>query len=113
MWYVDYEGGDKLKNSLKKPVFRLCNDSVFKEIFSKVPNALIVFISDILGIKKEKVPEPDKEEEKTTQVIVEKEDKEEVKDNSSNKDITNKVLKYVLVILILILVFIVVVITTK
>ena len=76
-------------------------------------NAIDQVISDILGIKKEKVPEPDKEEEKTTQVIVEKEDKEEVKDNSSNKDITNKVLKYVLVILILILVFIVVVITTK
>ena len=50
MWYGVYEGGDKLKNKLKKPVFRLCNDSVFKEIFSKVPNALIVFISDILGI---------------------------------------------------------------
>ena len=50
MWYVDNEGGEKPINKVKKLVFRLCNDSVFKEIFSKVPNALIVFISDILGI---------------------------------------------------------------
>ena len=32
---------------VKRPVFRLCNDSVFKELFSKVPNALILLVSDV------------------------------------------------------------------
>lgn len=31
-------------------IFRLSNDSVFKEIFSKVPNALATLISDIMNI---------------------------------------------------------------
>jgi len=31
-------------------VFRLCNDSVFKEIFSRVPNALAALISECLNI---------------------------------------------------------------
>ena len=31
-------------------IFRLCNDSVFKEIFSKVPNALAALISEITNI---------------------------------------------------------------
>jgi len=35
---------------IKRPVFRLCNDSVFKELFSKVPNALILLVSDVLKI---------------------------------------------------------------
>jgi len=35
----------------KRPVFRLCNDSVFKELFSKVPNALLLLISDVLKIE--------------------------------------------------------------
>ena len=39
-----------MKNKIEKPVFRLCNDSNFKEIFSKVPNALIMLVSDILDI---------------------------------------------------------------
>ena len=39
-----------MKNKIKRPVFRLCNDSVFKELFSKVPNALILLISDVLNI---------------------------------------------------------------
>ena len=37
----------ELKN---RPVFRLCNDSVFKEIFTKVPNALASLISVCLEI---------------------------------------------------------------
>ena len=37
----------ELKN---RPVFRLCNDSVFKEIFTKVPNALASLISEIMNI---------------------------------------------------------------
>ena len=39
----------------KRPVFRLCNDSVFKELFSKVPNALILLISDVLNIEYETI----------------------------------------------------------
>jgi len=35
---------------VKRPVFRLCNDSVFKELFSKVPNALILLVSDVFKI---------------------------------------------------------------
>lgn len=35
----------------KRPVFRLCNYSVFKELFSKVPNALLLLISDVLKIE--------------------------------------------------------------
>jgi len=35
---------------IKRPVFRLCNDSVIKELFSRVPNALILLISDVLNI---------------------------------------------------------------
>lgn len=31
-------------------VFRLCNDSVFKEIFSRVPNALAALISDCMNV---------------------------------------------------------------
>lgn len=37
----------ELKQNL---TFRLCNDSVFKEIFSKVPNALAALISEIMNI---------------------------------------------------------------
>ena len=37
----------ELKN---RPVFRLCNYSVFKEIFTKVPNALASLISEIMNI---------------------------------------------------------------
>ena len=37
-------------NKVKRPVLRLCNDSVFKELFSKVPEALILLISDVLNI---------------------------------------------------------------
>jgi len=44
------KGGKLVKNKVKRPVFRLCNDSVFKELFSKVPNALILLISDVLNI---------------------------------------------------------------
>ena len=35
---------------VKRPEFRLCNDSVFKELFSKVPSALILLVSDVLKI---------------------------------------------------------------
>ena len=35
---------------IKRPVFRLCNDSVIKELFSRVPKALILLISDVLNI---------------------------------------------------------------
>ena len=35
---------------INKPVFRLCNDWVFKEVFSKVPNALASLISVTLDI---------------------------------------------------------------
>ena len=34
----------------KDYVFKLSNDSVFKEIFSKVPNALASLVSDIMNI---------------------------------------------------------------
>lgn len=33
-----------------KPLFRICNDSAFKEIFIKVPNALASLISECLNI---------------------------------------------------------------
>ena len=33
-----------------KPVFRICNDTVFKEVFTKVPNALIRLVNDCLDI---------------------------------------------------------------
>ena len=39
-----------MKNKIKRPVFRLCNDTVFKELFSKVPSALLLLISDVLYI---------------------------------------------------------------
>ena len=51
-----------MKQQNNKPVFRLCNDSVFKEIFSKVPNALIVLISDVLGIDYDSIKENTKVE---------------------------------------------------
>jgi len=44
-----------MKKIKEKPVFRLCNDSVFKELFSKVPNALILLISDVLNIEYETI----------------------------------------------------------
>ena len=34
-----------------KPVFRICNDTVFKEVFTKVPNALIRLVNDCLDIE--------------------------------------------------------------
>ena len=39
-----------MKKEIIKPVFRLCYDWSFKEIFSKVPNALAGLISEALGI---------------------------------------------------------------
>ena len=39
-----------MKNKIERPIFRLCNDTVLKELFSKVPNALLLLISDILDI---------------------------------------------------------------
>jgi len=39
-----------MKNKIKRPVFRLCNDTVLKELFSKVRYALLLLISDILDI---------------------------------------------------------------
>ena len=44
-----------MKKVKKRPVFRLCNDSVFKELFSKVPNALLLLISDVLKIDYETI----------------------------------------------------------
>ena len=38
---------------MNKYVFRLSNDSVFKEIFSRVPNALAALISDCLDVSYE------------------------------------------------------------
>ena len=42
-------------SSIRRPVFRLCNDSVFKELFSKVPNALILLVSDVLKLDYESI----------------------------------------------------------
>ena len=35
---------------LEKPVFRIYSDTLFKEVFTKVPNALINLINDCLEI---------------------------------------------------------------
>lgn len=35
---------------IEKPVFRICSDTLFKEVFTKVPNALINLINDCLEI---------------------------------------------------------------
>jgi len=64
-------------NKVKRPVFRLCNDSVFKEIFSKVPNALAMLISDVLGVNYEYLKD---------NIIVER--SELNKDNNDNKSTT-------------------------
>ena len=39
---------------INRPVFRICSDTVFKEVFTKVPNALINLIDDCLEIDYEK-----------------------------------------------------------
>lgn len=46
-----------MKSKKKRPEFRLCNDSVFKEIFSKVPNALILLVSDVFNLDYDAIKE--------------------------------------------------------
>lgn len=37
-------------NQINKPIFRICSDTLFKEVFTKVPNALINLVNDCLDI---------------------------------------------------------------
>ena len=37
-------------NQMNKPIFRICSDTLFKEVFTKVPNALINLVNDCLDI---------------------------------------------------------------
>jgi len=50
MLLCNMKGGGGMDRLINKPIFRLCNDWVFKEVFSKVPNALASLISVTLDI---------------------------------------------------------------